>query len=162
MIPTRDGTKLSADLIRPDAEGRFPAIVMYQPYRKDDVGRGGIGEHYYFAERGFVSVRLDARGTGTSEGTNTDEYLPQEQEAGYDAVEWLAQQPWSNGNVGMYGISYSGFTALQVALHRPPHLKPSYPSMRLMTGIPTTVITRPVAICACTTTWAVMGDGWWL
>jgi uncharacterized protein len=127
MIPMRDGKRLSADLIRPDAEGRFPAIMMYHPYRKDDVGRGGVGEHYYFAERGFVAVRLDARGTGSSEGTNTDEYLPQEQEDGYDAVEWLAQQPWSNGSVGMYGASYSGFTALQVALHRPPHLKAIVP-----------------------------------
>jgi len=127
MIPVRDGTRLSADLIRPDAEGRFPAIVMYHPYRKDDVGRGGLGEHYYFAERGFVSVRLDARGTGTSEGSNTDEYRPIEQQDGYDAVEWIARQPWSNGNVGMYGISYSGFTAVQVASHRPPHLKAIVP-----------------------------------
>ncbi len=127
MIPMRDGKRLSADLIRPDAEGRFPAIIMYHPYRKDDVGRGGIGEHWYFAERGFISIRLDARGTGTSEGTNTDEYVPQEQEDGYDAVEWVARQPWCNGNVGMYGISYSGFTTLQVALHRPPHLKAIVP-----------------------------------
>ncbi len=127
MIPMRDGKRLSADFIRPDADGRFPAIVMYHPYRKDDVGRGGLGEHHYFAERGFISVRLDARGTGSSEGTNTDEYLPQEQQDGYDAIEWIAQQPWSNGNVGMYGISYSGFTALQVALHRPPHLKAIVP-----------------------------------
>jgi len=82
MIPMRDGKRLSADFIRPDADGRFPAIVMYHPYRKDDVGRGGLGEHYYFAERGFISIRLDARGTGSSEGTNTDEYLPQEQQDG--------------------------------------------------------------------------------
>jgi len=127
MIPMRDGTRLSADLIRPDAEGRFAAIVMYHPYRKDDVGRGGVGEHYYFAERGFIAVRLDARGTGTSEGTNTDEYVLQEQEDGYDAVEWIARQPWSNGSVGMYGVSYSGFTSVQIALHRPPHLKAIVP-----------------------------------
>ena len=127
MVPARDGRNLSADLIRPDAEGRFAAIVMYHPYRKDDVGRGGLGEHYYFAERGFVSVRLDARGTGTSEGFNTDEYRLIEQQDGYDAIEWIARQPWSNGNVGMYGISYSGFTAIQVASHRPPHLKAIVP-----------------------------------
>ena len=127
MIPTRDGTRLSADIFRPEGEGRFPVILMYHPYRKDDVGRGGVGEHYYFAERGFASVRLDARGTGTSEGVNTDEYRLQEQVDGADAVEWLARQPWSNGNVGMYGVSYSGFTALQVASHRPPHLKAIVP-----------------------------------
>lgn len=72
-IPVRDGKRLSADLFRPDAEGRFPVIVEYHPYRKDDVGRGGAGIFHYFAERGFVAVRLDARGTGTSEGFTTDE-----------------------------------------------------------------------------------------
>src|SRR5215813_11883671 len=65
MIPVRDGKRLSADIFRPAAEGKFRIIIMYHPYRKDDIGRGGTGEHYYFAERGFVSVRLDARGTGT-------------------------------------------------------------------------------------------------
>ncbi len=127
MIPTRDGKRLSGDVFRPDAEGRFPVIIMYHPYRKDDVGRGGVGEHFYFAERGLASVRLDARGTGTSEGINTDEYRLQEQLDGYDAVEWMAGQPWCNGNVGMYGGSYSGFTAMQVASHRPPHLKAIVP-----------------------------------
>jgi putative CocE/NonD family hydrolase len=127
MIPVRDGKRLSADIFRPVGEGKFPVIIMYHPYRKDDVGRGGVGEHYYFAERGFVSVRLDARGTGTSEGINTDEYTLQEQEDGYDTVEWLARQSWSNGNIGMYGTSYSGFTSVQVASHRPPHLKAIVP-----------------------------------
>src|SRR5262249_62154178 len=96
---------------------------MYHPYRKDDVGRGGVGEHYYFAERGFVSVRLDARGTGTSEGVNTDEYTLREQEDGYDAVEWLARPPRANGNVGMYGTPYSGFQTGQVATHPTPHFR---------------------------------------
>ncbi|MFN0172047.1 MAG: CocE/NonD family hydrolase [Bryobacteraceae bacterium] len=126
-IPVRDGKRLSADLFRPEAEGRFPALVMYHPYRKDDLGRGAAGDHYYFAERGFVAVRLDARGTGSSEGINTDEYRLQEQLDGYDVVEWLARQPWSNGSVGMWGTSYSGFTSLQVASHRPPHLKAVVP-----------------------------------
>lgn len=127
MIPVRDGKRLSADLFRPDAEGRFPVIVEYHPYRKDDVGRGGAGIFHYFAERGFVAVRLDARGTGTSEGFTTDEYRLIEQQDGYDAVEWLARQSFSNGNVGMFGTSYSGFTALQVAALGPPHLKAIVP-----------------------------------
>jgi putative CocE/NonD family hydrolase len=127
MIPMRDGKRLSADIFRPDAPGQFPVIVMYHPYRKDDVGRGGVGEHFYFAERGFASVRLDARGTGTSEGVTTDEYRLEEQLDGVDAVEWLARRPWANGNVGMYGVSYSGFTAIQVALHQPPSLKAIVP-----------------------------------
>ncbi len=127
MIPMRDGIRLSVDLLRPDAEGRFPAIMIYEPYRKDDISRGEVSEYSYFAERGFVAALLDPRGTGGSEGTNTDEYVPQEQEDGYDAIEWLARQPWSNRNVGMYGISYSGFTAIQVAIHQPPHLKAIVP-----------------------------------
>ena len=122
-IPMRDGKTLSADLIRPNAEGRFPILIEYHPYRKDDVSRGGHNQHWYLAERGFIGVRLDVRGTGGSDGTNTDEYVRQEQEDGYDAVEWLAQQPYSNGNVGMFGTSYGGFTSLQVAMNRPPHLK---------------------------------------
>ena len=122
MIPMRDGTKLSADMVRPDAEGRFPVVFHYDPYR-----RSGLGWDIYLAKRGFVSLKLDARGTGGSEGINTDEYMPIEQQDGYDAVEWLAQQPWSNGNVGMMGASYSGFTSLQVATHRPPHLKAIVP-----------------------------------
>lgn len=123
LIPMRDGTRLAADLIRPAAEGKFPILLEYIPYRKDDVSRGGYGSHHYLAERGFVGVRLDVRGTGASEGVNTDEYMPIEQTDGFDAVEWLAKQPWSNGNVGMWGTSYGGFTCIQVAMHRPPHLK---------------------------------------
>src|SRR5262245_62072445 len=123
QVPVRDGVKLAATLIRPDAEGKFPAIVEYIPYRKDDVTYGINDAHHYFAERGFVGVRLDVRGTGSSEGVNTDEYMPVEQTDGFDAIEWLAKQPWCNGKVGMFGTSYGGFTCVQVAMHRPPSLK---------------------------------------
>lgn len=124
-IPMRDGKTLSADLTRPDVANahRFPILVEYHPYRKDDVSWSGRDSHWYLAERGFICVRLDVRGTGGSDGVNTDEYVPQEQEDGYDAVEWLARQPYSNGCVGMFGSSYGGFTAVQVAMNRPPHLK---------------------------------------
>src|SRR5262249_49359928 len=97
QVPMRDGIKLSADLIRPDADGHFPAIIEYTLYRKDALPQGGYAAHYYFAERGFIGVRLDVRGTGSSEGVNTDEYMPVEQKDGFDAVEWCAKQPWSNG-----------------------------------------------------------------
>jgi uncharacterized protein len=127
IIPMPDGTRLAADVIRPETEGRFPVILEYRPYRKDDAGRARLDAHHYFAERGFASLWLDVRGTGSSEGITTDEYVLQEQKDGYDAVEWLSEQPWSNGNVGMYGTSYSGFTAIQVAMHRPPHLKAIVP-----------------------------------
>lgn len=127
LIPTRDGTLLSADLIRPDGAGtddaKFPILIEYLPYRKDDASRGVHDGHIYLAERGFLGVRLDVRGTGGSQGVNTDEYMGVEQTDGFDAVEWLAKQPYSNGRVGMFGSSYGGFTAVQVAMHRPPHLK---------------------------------------
>jgi putative CocE/NonD family hydrolase len=126
-IPMRDGVSLSADLICPDSDGQFPMIMEYHPYRKDDVSRGGFDAHWYFAERGFIGVRLDARGTGSSEGINTDEYRPIEQRDGFDAIEWLAKQPYSNGNIGMFGTSYGGFTAIQVAMQQPPHLKAIVP-----------------------------------
>jgi putative CocE/NonD family hydrolase len=114
-------------LIRPDAPGKFPVIIEYIPYRKDDVSIGINDVHCYFAERGFIGVRLDVRGTGGSEGVNLDEYMPVEQQDGFDAVEWCARQPWCNGNVGMFGTSYGGFTCIQVAMQRPPHLKAIVP-----------------------------------
>jgi putative CocE/NonD family hydrolase len=124
MIPTRDGTRLSADLFRPAVEHPVPAVVEYTPYRKDDL-RGASRDfgHFYFAERGIASVMLDVRGTGDSEGCVTDEYqYPQEQLDGYDALEWLAAQSWCNGRTGLWGTSYAGFTALQIAQIQPPSL----------------------------------------
>jgi uncharacterized protein len=123
-IPMRDGQTLSADLTRPDVSNAepFPILIEYHPYRKDDLSWSGHDSHWYLAERGFICVRLDVRGTGGSGGVNTDEYVPEEQDDGYDAVEWLAQQPYSTGCVGMFGTSYGGFTAVQVAMNRPPHL----------------------------------------
>jgi len=132
-IRVRDGVELSANLFLPvpraDApEERFPAILEMIPYRKDDwrypsdVARGT-----YLAERGFALCRLDVRGTGSSGGVALDEYTEAETLDGHDAVEWLAAQPWCNGNVGMWGISYGGFTAIQVAALRPPHLRAIVP-----------------------------------
>lgn len=127
-IPMRDGVSLSARLVRPDADGRFPVVVLYHPYRKDDFDYGAVMLHRFLAERGLAAVQLDVRGTGSSDGFCSDEYLPVEQRDGYDAVEWLAAQSWCNGSVGMWGSSYSGFTAIQVAALRPPHLKAILPS----------------------------------
>ena len=130
----RDGVRLSAAIHWPAgaqpagsrsqrAGEKFPALIEYHPYRKDDRSAPRAFDHDYFASHGFVSVRLDVRGSGSSEGVNTDEYMPVETRDGYDAVEWLAQQPWCNGNVGMFGSSYGGFTSFQVASLAPPHLK---------------------------------------
>jgi putative CocE/NonD family hydrolase len=122
-IPMPDGVTLAADVFRPDTPGRYPVVLEYLPYRKNDTTRQGYYGHRYFAERGYVAVRLDVRGTGDSEGTALDEYCPQEQLDGVAAIAWLAEQPWSTGAVGMFGTSYGGFNSLQVAMHRPPALK---------------------------------------
>jgi putative CocE/NonD family hydrolase len=122
-IPMPDGVTLAADLFRPDAPGRYPVVIEYLPYRKNDTTWQGWYGHRYLAERGYVSVRIDVRGTGDSEGVAEDEYCLQEQHDGVAAIAWLADQPWSSGAVGMFGTSYGGFNSLQVAMHRPPALK---------------------------------------
>jgi uncharacterized protein len=127
-IPLKDGVRLSATLYMPDGARsgeKFPALLEYLPYRKDD---GTIAEDYpkhaYFARRGYVSVRVDIRGTGTSEGVPPDrEYSEQEQTDGEQVIGWLAHQDWSDGNVGMFGISWGGFNAIQMAMRNPPGLK---------------------------------------
>lgn len=124
-IPMRDGAWLAADLFLPDgpgADGPFPAILEYLPYRKDDLSAARRDTHHYFAQRGYVGVRLDVRGTGASAGVARDEYTQTEQLDGYDAIEWIAAQPWCTGKVGMWGTSYGGFNCIQVAMHAPPHL----------------------------------------
>ena len=126
--------ELSANLWRPVArdEGpaRFPAILEMIPYGKDNWRRNADttrGE--WFAARGYALCRVDVRGTGSSGGVALDEYTADETRDGYDAVEWLAAQPWCSGAVGMWGISYGGFTAIQVAKLRPPHLRAIVPVM---------------------------------
>jgi putative CocE/NonD family hydrolase len=131
LIPMRDHTRLAADLYVPqewalDIGPPLPIVMEYIPYRKDEVPPGRRF-YEYLARHGYLIARVDIRGTGASEGLNVDEYVLQEQLDGYDAVEWLAKQPWCDGNVNMMGISYGGFTSLQVASHAPPHLKSIIP-----------------------------------
>ncbi len=132
-VPVRDGLEMAANLwlprARPDAPGqRFPAILEMIPYGKDSWRRNGdTGRGEWFAARGFALCRLDVRGTGGSPGVARDEYEDDQTRDGYDAVEWLAAQPWCNGNVGMWGISWGGFTSIQVAMLRPPHLRAILP-----------------------------------
>jgi predicted acyl esterase len=127
-IPTQDGVRLSVTLYMPEGaaiDAKFPAILEYQPYRKDDgMASRDYGLYSYFARRGYVCARVDVRGFGASEGVPTDrEYSTQEQEDGLRIISWLARQSWSNGNVGMMGISWSGFNAMQMAMQNPPELK---------------------------------------
>ena len=127
-IPMKDGVRLAATLYMPDgakAGTKFPALLDYLPYRKDDsTAAGDYPKNAYFARRGYVGARVDIRGFGASEGRPTDrEYSEQEQIDGEQVIHWLATQPWCNGKVGMYGISWGGFNALQMAMRNPPELK---------------------------------------
>ena len=122
-----DGVRLAATLYHPGSDGPWPALLEALPYRKDDLtGTTGYLEEYHrFADEfGYLVCRLDVRGTGSSEGgAILDEYTARELEDIAEVIGWLAAQPWSNGNVGMYGTSWSGFNSLQVAMLRPPALK---------------------------------------
>jgi hypothetical protein len=113
----------------PGGGHRHPVIVNYNPYHKD--GRGGRlaveSVHRHLAERGYACLTLDFRGLGNSAGRNPEPFAPQEARDGYDAVEWIAAQPWCDGNVGMWGVSYPGITSLSTAALRPPHLKAIVP-----------------------------------
>jgi putative CocE/NonD family hydrolase len=123
-----DGVQLAATLYMPADLGpreRVPALLEYLPYRKDDDEVSSDYTHQpYFARHGYVGVRVDIRGFGNSGGAPpTREYSEQEQQDGEQVIAWLARQGWSNGKVGMLGISWGGFNSIQMAMRRPPALK---------------------------------------
>lgn len=124
-IPLSDGCRLAARIWLPeDAEADpVPALLEAIPYRKSDwtAARDAV-RHPYLAGHGYAAVRVDLRGSGDSEGLLLDEYLPREQDDLVEAIAWLAVQPWCTGAVGMFGISWGGFNALQVAARQPPAL----------------------------------------
>jgi uncharacterized protein len=133
-ITMRDGTVLRANVLRPDAPGRFPVLVTQTPYNKD----GGVitalgGQFTEMVKRGYVQVVVDVRGTGSS-GGSWDSFGPAEQQDGYEVVEWAAAQGWSDGNVGLNGPSYMGLTQLYTAALRPPHLKAIFPIVPMADG----------------------------
>jgi putative CocE/NonD family hydrolase len=132
FIPMSDGVRLAVDLWGPpealmppeDLPARFPVLLEYLPYRKDESRGDRFDLYAYFAERGYVVARVDIRGTGKSEGTLIPhEYSEIEQRDGDEVIAWLASQPFSNGSVGMFGISWGGFNAIHMAMRRPPALK---------------------------------------
>jgi uncharacterized protein len=117
-----DGCRLSARIWMPkNSENQpVPAILEYLPYRKRDgtTARDCL-THPYFAGHGYACLRVDMRGNGDSEGIMTDEYTPQELQDACDVIAWIVKQPWCSGKVGMMGISWGGFNALQVAALQP-------------------------------------------
>jgi len=128
-IPMRDGVVLRADVLRP-AQGRSPTLVYRTPYGRRDA----LAESTTFAravERGYAVVAQDVRGRYGSDG----EFRPYEHEGrdGYDTIEWAARQPWSNGKVGTYGLSYPGAVQWLAAMEQPPHLVAMVPAMTFST-----------------------------
>ncbi|MFD9699912.1 CocE/NonD family hydrolase [Lentzea sp. NPDC059081] len=149
-VRMRDGVVLRVDVFRPEGQSDLPVLLTYSPYGKHarkgfhmlypqgDEDRGFVDpgtedvtvSHYtvwegpdplYWCGRGFAVVNADARGSWGSEGTLTF-HSPQEADDGFDLVEWAAGQPWSNGRVGMTGVSYLAWSQWNVAATRPPHL----------------------------------------
>jgi len=127
-LTMKDGVRLAVTYYKPvprTAGEHFPVLFEFLPYRKDDGGYIGVYSLYaYFVRRGYILARVDIRGTGASEGTfPLREYSEQELDDAVETIDQLSRLPESNGNVGMWGISWGGFNAIQVAMRRPPALK---------------------------------------
>jgi putative CocE/NonD family hydrolase len=126
-IPMPDGVRLHTRIWAPATAGPdapVPVLLEYLPYRLDDWTAPRDSErHPWYAEHGYASVRVDIRGTGSSDGFFDDEYSEQELRDGEAVIAWLAAQEWSTGAVGMFGISWGGFNALQLAARAPAALK---------------------------------------
>ncbi len=124
-----DGVRLAATLYFPvdGTEGPWPAVMEALPYRKDDITASYRPEYRRLATAGFVVCRVDVRGTGSSQGLAEDEYPAVERTDLVAVIDWLATRSWSTGNVGMYGTSYSGFNAIQIAMEHPAALKAIIP-----------------------------------
>jgi putative CocE/NonD family hydrolase len=126
-IEMPDGVRLSADLYMPtniSAEDRLPVILEYLPYRKLERRSRNYSVYSYFVTRGYIMAAVDMRGTGNSEGRLIPhEYSDIELDDGEFVIDWLSKQAFSNGNVGMFGISWGGFNSIQLAVRQPPALK---------------------------------------
>ena len=123
-LTTRDGTKLRYDVLRPDGNARHPVLINYEGYAAgSDATDNGVSVYSdRLLKRGYALVGVSVRGTGCSEGV-FDPFALTMGRDGADAVEWAARQPWSNGRVGMIGISFGAITQLLTAADRPPHLR---------------------------------------
>lgn len=141
-VAMRDGVELSVDVFRPSSQTPVPVLVAMSPYGKDvqslpvppQVPTSPVysrqieaGSPEYFVDHGYVHLIADVRGIGASGDVYRGWMSRDEGDDGYDLVEWAAAQPWSDGNVGMVGVSYFGTIQLHVAATRPPHLKAIMP-----------------------------------
>ena len=126
-IPMQDNIHLAADIYWPTGYRKgdvYPVLLEYIPYRKDESRGRNYPLYSYFLDNDYIVARVDIRGTGNSEGkVIPNEYSDIELDDGEEVIEWLANQSWSNGNVGMFGISWGGFNSIQMAMRNPPALK---------------------------------------
>ena len=123
-IDMPDGRRLAAHMWMPQGKGPFPCILEYLPYRKGDgTAARDATTHAVFAEAGYACLRVDITGTGDSDGLFDDEYSEQELRDGEAVLAWIAAKDWSDGKVGMIGISWGGFNGLQLAYRQPEALK---------------------------------------
>ena len=129
-IVMRDGVRLSATIYRNTKQtGPVPVIMAMTPYIAEGHAKRGM----YFAQHGYVFVAVDSRGRGNSDGA----FVPGRVEAkdGFDAIEWLAKQPWCDGQVATVGGSWLGFTQWSIAKEFPPHLKAMAPIAAVYPGV---------------------------
>ncbi|MEV4320291.1 CocE/NonD family hydrolase [Actinocrispum sp. NPDC049592] len=129
-VPMRDGIALATNVWLPDGPGPFPALLVRTPYGKDDAGLYGnpkLPNVFALVEAGYAVVAQDVRGTSRSPGT----FVPHNHEKtdSLDTLAWLAAQPWCDGEVGMWGGSYMGFTQWEAAAHDEPALRAIAPVM---------------------------------
>ncbi|MEO1602530.1 MAG: CocE/NonD family hydrolase, partial [Pseudomonadota bacterium] len=123
-IEMPDGVRLAARLWLPEGAGPVPAILEYIPYRKADMVRPrDERNHPFFAAHGYACIRVDMRGSGDSEGHMPDMYCQHEVDDARHVIDWLSEQPWCNGRVGMFGTSWGGTASLQASVDAPEALK---------------------------------------
>ena len=123
QMTTRDGVTLTGDLYRPAEDGCWPVLLHRTPYDRTDPFQvsGIVADPVWLARQGFAVLVQDTRGRFGSGGEF--DFVSQELNDSYDVIDWAAAQPWSDGNIGMYGSSYLGMTVLQAVAARNPHLK---------------------------------------
>lgn len=126
-LQVSDGVALRADVWRPSKPGRYPTLLIREPYGKRSAENVTYAHPSWYARQGFAVVAQDVRGRGESDG----DFTPFEHEAadGEATLGWVAEQPFCDGNVGMYGFSYGGATQLQAASRGPAALKAMVPAM---------------------------------
>ncbi|MFO7867279.1 MAG: CocE/NonD family hydrolase [Candidatus Aminicenantes bacterium] len=142
-LTMRDGTKIAIDIIRPAVNGKaaeepLPVVWTHTRYRRASQNEEGCisstAESSYLRpllKHGYITAAADVRGSGASFGIWQGIFTEEESRDAYEITEWLAAQPWCDGNVGMYGGSYLGITQLMAASTQPPHLKAIFPMVAL-------------------------------